>query len=141
MLARHLLEHPDELLADHLALRLGVGDSGELREEPVRCLHVHERDVEVPAERLLDLIGLALAVEAVVDEDARELVPHRSVHQQRGDRGVDTAREGAEHLGVPDLGTDPLDRVLDDVRRRPVGQQVAALVQEPLHHVLAVRGV
>ena len=64
---------------------------GEPREEPVRGLHVHERHLEVPAERLLDLLGLALAVQAVVDEHARELVADRPVHEERRHRGVDAA--------------------------------------------------
>ena len=64
VLAGHLLEHADELLADDLALALGVGDARELREEPVGRLHVHQRHAEMPGERLLDLLGLALAVQA-----------------------------------------------------------------------------
>ena len=53
--------------------------------------------VEVAAERLHDLLGLVLAQEAVVDEDARELVADRLVHEERRDRGVDSAGERAEH--------------------------------------------
>ena len=125
MLARDLLEHPDELLADHLALVLGIGDARELLQEPVRRLHVDERHLEMPAERLLDLVGLVLAVQAVIDEDARQLISDRPMHEQRRDRRVDAARERAEHLGVADLIADRVDGALDDVRRRPVGQQPA----------------
>ena len=52
---------------------------------------------EVLAERLDDLLRLVLAQQAVVDEDARELVADRLVHEQRGDGGVDAAGERAEH--------------------------------------------
>ena len=47
----------------------------------------------------------------------------------------------AQHLGLPHLCPDRRDLIVDDVGRRPIGQQTAPLVQEPLHHVLAVRGV
>ena len=110
VLARDLLEHADELLADHLALLLGVGDAGELREEPVRRLHVDRAATpKWRRERLLDLVGLALAEEPVVDEHAGELVADGPVHEQRGDRRVHAAGERAQHLGVADLRPDGLD--------------------------------
>ena len=112
LLARDLLEHPDELLADRLALHLGVGDARQAPEEPVGGLHVHQRDPEVPRERLLHLIGLALAVQPVVDEHARQLVPHRAVHQQCRHRGVDAAAQRAQHLlaDPPATGSAPPGR-------------------------------
>ena len=76
------------------------------REEPVGRLHVHERHLEVPRERLLDLIGLPFAVQAVVDEHARELVADRPVHEQRRDRRVDPSAQRAEHLRAADLRPD-----------------------------------
>ena len=62
------------------------------REEALLRLDVDERHVEVAAERLDDLVRLVLAQEAVVDEDARELVADRLVDEQRGDGRVDAAR-------------------------------------------------
>ena len=64
----------DELLADDLALALRVGDAGELLEEALLGLDVHEVDLERVAERVDDLLGLVEAQHAVVDEDAGELV-------------------------------------------------------------------
>ena len=80
-----------------LPLLLRVGDAREAREEALLRLDVHERDVEVAAERLDHLLRLALAQEAVVDEDARELVADRLVDEQRRDGRVDAAGERAEH--------------------------------------------
>ena len=54
-------------------------------------LHVDERHLEVAAERLDHLLGLALPEQAVVDEDARQLVADRLVDEQRRDGGVDAA--------------------------------------------------
>ena len=106
MLARDLLEDADELLADPPPLVLGVDHAREPAEEPILRLHVDERHAEVPAERLLDLFGLALAQQPGVDEHARQLVADRPVDEQRRDGRVDAAGERAEHLGPPDLGAD-----------------------------------
>ena len=94
--ARLLLEDADELLADASASPRGRSTPGEPREEALLRLDVDERHVEVAAEGLDDLLGLVLAQQAVVDEDAGELVADRLVHEQRGDRRVDAARERAE---------------------------------------------
>ena len=50
------LEHADERLADALALDLGILDPGELFEEALARVDVHERDAEVVAERGDDLL-------------------------------------------------------------------------------------
>ena len=60
-----------------------------------------ERDVEVLAERLDHLLGLVLAQQSVVDEDARELLADRLVHEQRRDGRVDAARERAKTRSCP----------------------------------------
>ena len=96
---------------------LGIGDARERGEEAVGRLHVHEVDGELVAEGLLDLLGLAGAHQAGVDEDAGELVADRPVHERSGDRGVDAARQGASTRPRPDLGADRLDRRLDAPRR------------------------
>ena len=92
--------------------------SSRARKRSCAC-DVHERHVEVAAERLGDLLGLVRAHEAVVDEDARELVADRLVDEQRRDRGVDAAGEPADHPLRADLRADPLDLLLDHGRRRP----------------------
>ena len=140
-LARLLLEDADELLADRLALLLGVGHALEPRQEAVLRLHVHERNVEVPLEGLDDLRRLVLPQQAVVDEHADELVADGLVHEQRRDRRVDAARERAEHALVADLGADPLDLLLDHRRRRPGGRRAGDVVEEVLQQIGAVRRV
>ena len=137
--ARLLLEDADELLADDLALLLRIGDAGEPREEALLRLHVDERDVEVAAERLDDLLGLVLAQQAVVDEDARELVADGLVHEERGDCRVDATRERAEHALRADRGADSRDLLLDDRSGRPRRRRAGDLVEEVLEDVLPVR--
>ena len=79
--------------------------------------------------------------EAVVDEDAGELVADRPVHEQRRDRGVDAAGEAAEHALAADLRADALDLLLDDGGGRPRGRRAGDLVEEVLQQLLAVRRV
>ena len=96
--------------------------------------HVHERHVEVAAERLDHLLGLVRAQQAVVDEDAGELVADRLVHEQRRDRRVDAAGEPADHALRADLRPDPLDLLLDHRRRGPRGRRAGDVVEEVLQH-------
>ena len=140
-LCRLLLEDADELLADDRALLLGIGDAVEPREEALLRAHVHERDAEVAGEGLDHLLGLVLAQEAVVDEDAGELVADGLVHEEGGHRRVDAARERAEDAFVPDRGPDERDLLLDHRGRRPRRRHVRDLVQEVLEDLLAMRRV
>ncbi len=109
LLAGHLLEDADEQLADRLALLLGVGQRrrgpAKKRSAAFTCTRSTANCFE---EGRLDLLALAGAHEAGVDEDGRELVADRLV-DERGRHGrVDAAREGAEHPAVADLGADRL---------------------------------
>ncbi len=77
----------------------------------------------------------------MVDEDTGELVADGPLHERRRHRGVDAAREGAEHARLPHLLADRLDELLDDVGRRPVALDARAAPQEVLEHPLAERRV
>ena len=94
--------------------RFSSGSATPRGAEAIGRVDVHERHVEVPAERLDDLNRLVLPQQAVVDEHACQLVSHRTVHEQCRDRGVDTAREPAQHALVAHLRTDALDLLVDD---------------------------
>ena len=119
----------------------GLGDALEAGEEAILRLNVHERNLEVAAERLGHLLGLVRAHEAVVDEDAGELVADCLVDEERRDCGVDTAGERAEDPLGADLGADPLHLLLDHGGGRPGGRRIGDAVEEVLQHVLPVRGV
>ena len=98
-------------------------------------------DAEALAERLDDLLGLALAEQAVVDEDAGELVADRLVDERRGGRRIDAAGEAADDAAVADLLADPLDLLVDHRRRRPLLLAAGDLAQEALEDRLPVRRV
>ena len=89
----------------------------------------------------LDLLGLSLAQQPVVDEDAGQLVADRPLHERRGHCRVDAAGQPADHALVADLRADPLDLLLDDVDHRPGRPAAGDVVEEVLEHLLAVRGV
>jgi len=74
----------------------------------------------------------------VVHEDTRQLVADGALDQSRCNCGIDAAGEAADDPGVADLFADPLDLLLEDVARGPVGLQLGALEQEVLQHLLAV---
>ena len=130
------LEDPDELAADDLALLLGVGDARRARRGTASAASTTcSGDAGRGDEVALDLLGLALAQQAVVDEHAGELVADRPLHERRGDRGVDAAGEPADRPPVADLRADLLDLLLDDVHHRPgrpaAGDLVAGSARAP----------
>ena len=85
------LEYLDEVLADGLALGLGIGDARQRIEELLLGVHVHERNVVVIAEQAHHLLGFAKAHQAVIDEHAGELIADGLVDQHGGDGAVDAA--------------------------------------------------
>ena len=101
-----LVEHVDEERADGLALGLRVGLAGQRVEEAPARVHVHQRDVEMAAEQRNHLLGLVEAQQAVVDEDAGELVADGLVDQHGRHRAVDAARQPADDAPLADLGPD-----------------------------------
>ena len=136
-----LLEHPDELGADDLALGLGVGDAGEPREEALLGVHGDERHLEVVAERGHHLVALVLAHQAVIDEHAGELVADGLVGEQRGHRGVDAAGQPADHPAVAHLLADPRHLLLDHRGGAPGHVAAGDVAQEGLQDLGAVGGV
>ena len=95
-----LLEDADELAADDLSLLLGIGDAGERGREPVGAFDVHQLDPGGGDEVVLDLLGLALAQQPVVDEDAGQPVADGALHDRRRHRGVDAAGQAADRPPV-----------------------------------------
>jgi hypothetical protein len=115
MLGGLLVEDLDEGVADDLALLLRVRDAGE----PVRnCSSASTRITRTPmcaGEGGHDLVALAEAQQAVVDEHAGELVADGPVQQRRHHGGVDAAGQAQQHLVVADLFAHRGDGVVDDV--------------------------
>ena len=85
-----------------------------------------------------DALGFFAAEEAVVDEDAGELVADRAVDEGGGDGGVDAAGERADDAPVADLLADAEDGVGDEVAGGPVAAAAADAEEEVLEELLAV---
>ena len=85
-LCRLLLEDADELGADQFALALRLADALEALEKALLGVDRDERDLEGVAEGSDHLLALVLSHQAVIDEDAGQLVADRAVDEQRRDR-------------------------------------------------------
>ena len=68
--------------------------------------------------------------QAVVDEDAGELVADRLVDQHGGHRAVDAAGQPADHAALADLGADLGDLARAEMRHGPVARQAGDAVHE-----------
>ena len=132
-LAGLLLEHADELGADDLALGLGLGNAVEQGQEAVGSVNIDEVGVELVAEHVDDLLGLALAHEAVVHVHADELLADGLDQQGRDHGGVHAAGQGEQRLLVADLlaaGGDLLgDKGLSELRGGDADHVVGTLVE------------
>ena len=95
---RLLLEDPDELAADRLALGLRVGDAGQRVEEALARVGDPQLHAGRGDEVLLDLLGLALAQQPVVDEHAGELVADGPLDERSGHGRVDAAGQAPTRL-------------------------------------------
>ncbi|MNX96311.1 hypothetical protein D3C86_1286230 [compost metagenome] len=135
------VEDLDEDAADGLALGLRVRNPGQLAEEFLRRINVHQRDVIVLTEQFRDLLGLVLAQQAGVDEDAGQLIADGFVDQDGGDGAVHPARQAADHLGRTDLLADLGDLLVAIGGHGPVAGQASDAVGEVLQDHGAARGV
>jgi hypothetical protein len=92
-------------------------------------------------EGALDLGALAFAQQAVVDEDARQLVAHGAVHEGGRDRGIDAPGEPADHALPAHALAHAGDRVLHERGRRPCARAAAHAAREVAQHQPARLGV
>ena len=92
-----VLEDVDERVADDRSLLLRILDARERVEKAARRVDGDELDAEVRVERALHLLALVQPQQARVDEHAGELIADRPMHERRGDRRVDAARQAADH--------------------------------------------
>ena len=100
-----------------------------------------ERQLQLVAEPLPDLVRLVVAQQPVVHEDAGQPIADRAMDQHRRDRGIDAARQSAHDLARPDLLPNPLGRLLDERGDRPVARAAADAVGEVPQDLEAVVGV
>jgi hypothetical protein len=135
------LEHLDERPPDDLPFPLRIRHPLQPAEEQPGGILVLEPDVEIPDENLLNHLGFAGSEQAVVDENAGQLVAHGLVEKRRGDARIDPAAEPEDDAFPPDLGPQLLDRLVEVVAHRPVASAPADPVDEIGDDLAPVRGV
>ena len=134
-------EDLDELVADDLALTLGVGDALELAQEDLGGVDDAEVDLELAAEHLLHLGAFVEAQQAVVDEDAGQLLADGALDEGGRDGGIHSAGEAEDHLRLADLLADFADGRLDVVVHLPGRLAAADAEEEVAEDVDAALGV
>jgi hypothetical protein len=108
----------------------GIGDAFQVTHELAHGIDMDHLDAEVAGEGVHYLHAFVEAQQAVVDEDAGELVADRAM-QQRGDhRGIDAAGQAEDHLLLADLRAHLGDRLLDVVGHVPVAAAAADVAHE-----------
>src|SRR3546814_15791696 len=81
-------------------LRLASGSvTPSALEEQRRGVDVDQRDIVMTAEQRHDLLGLAHTHQAVIDEDAGQLVADRLMDEDRCHGRIDAAGKAAEQIG------------------------------------------
>ena len=91
---------------------------------------VLQLDFEMAPENFLHHLRLAPAQQAVVDENAGELVADGLVQQRRRHAGIHAAAQAENHPFLADLRADLLDGLVDVTAHRPVLAAAADVVDE-----------
>ena len=140
-LVRFFLESMDEFCTDGLTFLFRFGDAFQKRHEVLGCIDVYQLHVEFVRKGIDDLFCFAEAQEAVVDENAGQLIANGFVYEDRCDRGIDAAGEGADDIVISDFFTDIFDSDVDVVAHGPAAFTFADVEEEVLQHGCAFRGV
>ncbi|EIT87961.1 cytosine deaminase [Parascardovia denticolens IPLA 20019] len=135
------LKGADELFANDLALALRLADAFQSAQEVFRGIHGHQLDSRRLDEIMLDLFHLPLAQEAMIHENAGQLLTDGLMDQGCSHGGIHSPGQAANHLFVTHLLANPGDLVFDDAGRIPLPGNASLIVQETLENVLPQRGV
>src|SRR5579859_1722748 len=141
-LAGFALEDVHKMLADDLALLLGIGDTFQGMQKLAGGVDVDHLHAHVLGKRIHHLRRFIETQEAVVNKDAGELVADRTVDERSRDGGVHAAGKTEDHLLASHLLLDLPHRLADIVGHVPVAAAAADLAHEAvqdLHTLPCVR--
>ncbi|GBD11035.1 hypothetical protein HRbin23_00686 [bacterium HR23] len=136
-----LLKDTDELLPHHPSFLLRVYYPPQALQEALGGVHISDLQAQACAEGIQYPLRLLTTEETVIDKDAGELVAHRPMDKDGGNRRVHTPRQRADHPSVAHLGTNLLRGIGDEVSRRPQPLAPAYLVKEVGNNLASIRGV
>src|SRR5690606_13097009 len=112
-------EYFDEEASNRLALLFRIGFAFQFTDEAVGSIHEDQRQIVMFAEHLDNLLRLVLTHQAVVDENAGELVPNGFVGQKGCNGGINATGKRADDLAAADRLTDRFDRLFAVGAHRP----------------------
>ena len=113
-----------------LRLRSGSVDPGQSASRNRSAASTSTSGAEVLAKRLATCSASPVAQQAVVHEDAGQLVADRPVKQRGGDRPSRRRRRARRSTARPDLLADARDRLGDERPRRPFARQPQTLYRK-----------
>ena len=134
-------ESADEAFADHATLLFRIGYSGEMGKEVVGGIDGHKADAEMFAETGDDVARFILAKEAIVDEDASQLVTDGSMEKGSGYGTVHPTGDTGKDAGGSDLFTDGVDSLINEGSGCPCGGTSGDVEAEVAQEVEALRGM
>src|SRR5438105_6368284 len=139
--ARLLGEDADELGANDASFFLGIGHTAQRAEKSVDGVDVHQAHPKMPLEGIDHTLRLTAPQEAVIDEDAGQLIANGAMGKRGHDRRINPTRERADHAPRTHLTTDIADRLIDERRRRPVASAATDIAQKIADELRAETGV
>ncbi len=107
-------KYVDELLADDVSLLLRIRNTCQLVEETVNRVYIDEVSVHLVAENLDDLLGLALAKEAMVYVNRNQLLADSFDQQGSNYRGINASGQCQQYLVVSDLLAKLFDLLINE---------------------------
>ena len=126
-----------ELGADDLPLLLRIHNALQALQEMLLAIDPDEMHVKEAGEGLLYEVALVLAHEALVHENAGQLVTHGPADEARSHGGIYAAGQTENDLLVADALPQGLDGILNEGIHLPVAGAEADIVQEVFEHLIA----
>ena len=102
---------------------------------------MYDVQAETVAEHIHNLLGFVQAQQAVIHEYAGQIFADGAVQQHRGNGRVNAAGQAEDDFIFTHLLTNTLNRVVDDLRRRPQRFTLADVAHEALQHTQPLTGV
>ena len=131
---------PEDLIefgADDLPLLLRVRNALQAFQEVLLAVDPDEVHIEEAGEGLLHEVPFVLAHQALVHEDAGQLIAYGPADETGGNGGVYAAGEAEDDFFITDALFQGLDGVLDEGIHLPVTGAFADVVEEVLQHEAA----
>ena len=126
-----------ELGADDLPLLLRVYHALQALQEMLLAVDPDEVHIKEAGEGLFHEVALVLTHEALVHEDAGQLVAHGPADKPRGHGGVHAAGKAQNDLLIPDAVSQGFDGILNEGIHLPVTLTQAHVIQEVPQHLVA----